>query len=155
MTGWTSYIGSQTQAGILTWNTGSSTSIATGTLGSLRITDDFNHADAQTCTFGYDGVLRISNVNCGLIWSQSFAYDLHGYGNISKTGNSNFNPGYGAGNHVTGFGYDHNGNVTNDGNRNNSYIYDAEGRPTTVLGSMSAEAPQQVFFRTVGIRAAS
>jgi len=131
MTGWTSYIGSQSQAGTLTWNTGSTGNNGTGTLSLLAITDSFNSANTQTCNLGYDGLLRVSNVNCGLLWSQAFTYDL--YGNISKTGNSNFNPGYGAGNHVTGFGYDNNGNVTSDGI--NTYSYDVEGRPVTAGGT--------------------
>ena len=53
-------------------------------------------------------------------------------GNITKNGSSNFNPVYGSGNHVSGFGYDANGDVTNDAA--NTYAYNVEGRPMTVNG---------------------
>ena len=41
-------------------------------------------------------------------------------------------PGYGSGNHVSGFGYDSDGNVTSDGAY--SYTYDTEGRATVISG---------------------
>ena len=70
------------------------------------------------------------NATCGSAWAQTFAYDF--YGNIWKAGNVNFQNGYGSGNHVLGFTYDGNGDVTNDGV--NIYTYDAEGRATAEAG---------------------
>jgi RHS repeat-associated protein len=49
------------------------------------------------------------------------------------SGRVSFNNGYVSGNHVSGFNYDGNGNVTLD-NLSNAYTYDAEGRPVTVNG---------------------
>src|SRR5207244_2399021 len=50
--------------GTLNWN-------ANGTLKSVAITDPFNAADAQTCNYAYDDLVRIASVNCGAsIWQQ-------------------------------------------------------------------------------------
>src|SRR5581483_6778424 len=54
--------------GTLTWS-------ANGTLDQLAITDQFNAANSQTCTYGYDDLTRLSSVNCGTPWSQTFTYD--------------------------------------------------------------------------------
>src|SRR5207244_12823304 len=54
----------QTVQGNLTWN-------ANGTLAKLAITDPFNSADAQTCTFGYDDLARVKSANCGSAWRQT------------------------------------------------------------------------------------
>jgi RHS repeat-associated protein len=60
-----------------------------------------------------------------------------------------FNPGpYSAGNHVPGFSYDGDGNVTNDGSY--TYTYDSEGRPTSISGT---NAIYDAFNRLVEIQA--
>lgn len=106
----------KTQSGTLTWDTD-------GTLGTLAITDTFNAGGAQTCTFAYDDLVRLTDDNCGSsIWHQTFSYDQ--YDNISKTGNpgTSWLPGYDAAtNHITltGATYDADGNLTNDGSGNN------------------------------------
>ena len=86
--------------------------------------------DSQTCSFSYDDLSRVVSDQCGNPWAQTFGYDA--FGNISKAGSSTFNPGYGSGNHVSGFGYDSDGNVTSDGAY--SYTYDTEGRATVISG---------------------
>ena len=48
----------QTEAASLYWN-------ASGTLNLLAIIDPFNSADTQTCSYGYDGLARVSGVGCG------------------------------------------------------------------------------------------
>ena len=130
MTSWTSVsTAAGQQVGTLSWN-------SNGTLQQLQINDTTNNS-VQTCGYAYDDVARLQSVNCGGDnWAQNFSYDA--YGNITKSvpaGNTGtaFNPGYGSGNHVSGFSYDSMGNVTRD-NLNNTYSYDAEGRPITSAG---------------------
>ena len=76
---------SSTVKGDLTWN-------ANGTLGTLAITDGFNSANSQTCTYVYDDVSRLTSAGCGSAWSQTFSFDP--FGNIAKTGSSAFSAGY-------------------------------------------------------------
>jgi len=115
--------------GNLTWN-------PLGTLASLSITDPFNSADAQTCSYSHDDLTRIASANCGSIWSQTFSYDA--FGNINKSGSMSFGATYSpTTNHMTLIGsstptYDSNGNVTND--FLHTYTWDANGRPTTADG---------------------
>ncbi len=122
----------QTVTGVLTWN-------ANGTLGSLQITDQLNSANTQTCTYGYDDLVRIGSVSCTNtptnIWGQTFGYDP--FGNLSKslvTGfpGTSFQPTYNtATNRISSspFTYDANGNTTHDNVR--SYTWDAEGKALT------------------------
>ncbi|HKW87404.1 MAG TPA: RHS repeat-associated core domain-containing protein [Candidatus Acidoferrales bacterium] len=106
----------------LTWN-------ANGTLGSLNITDPFNAANTQNCTYSYDDLARIASGNCGSVWSQTFSYDA--FGNITKSGNSQFQPGYNLNNQmISGASYDANGDVLSDSLH--SYAWDVETRPTTI-----------------------
>jgi RHS repeat-associated protein len=122
-----------TLAGALNWN-------PNGTLGSMGITDGFNAADTQNCSYGYDAVARISSVGCTNsanvnIWGQDYTFDA--FGNITKTVPSgdtgtSFVPDYSpSSNQYTINGcnmtYDANGNVTNDCNY--SYTWDVYGNP--------------------------
>jgi RHS repeat-associated protein len=122
-------VGSNAVTGALTWN-------PNGTLGQLAITDQLNSSNAQTCNYTHDDLTRIASANCGSIWSQTFTFDP--FGNITKTGNSSFNPSYSAAtNRMTQIGsqtptYDSNGNVTND--FLHTYAWDANGRPVTIDG---------------------
>jgi RHS repeat-associated protein len=125
-------VNGQSAAGVLTWN-------ANSTLQTLVITDPFNAADAQTCNYGYDDVVRLTSANCGTVWSQTFSYDP--FGNINKTGNPgmSFTPFYSSStNRITSFPggftatYDNNGNVTNDSNH--TYTWDADGNSITIDG---------------------
>jgi RHS repeat-associated protein len=50
-------VNSQPYSGVLTWN-------ANGSLNGLNITDPFNSADTQTCSYQHDDLIRIANVNC-------------------------------------------------------------------------------------------
>lgn len=122
-------VNSQSLVGNLTWN-------SIGTLASLAITDPFNSADAQTCTYTHDDLARIVSDNCGSVWSQTFSYDS--FGNIQKSGSSSFSATYSSStNRMTQIGssapsYDANGNVTND--FLHTYSWDANGRPVTADG---------------------
>jgi RHS repeat-associated protein len=122
MTQYKANVGSSAMTGTPTWN-------ANWTLGSLAITDNLNSADTQTCTYGYDGLSRLTSAGCGSVWSQSFTYDA--FGNISKSGSQSFGPTYSATtNRYTAIGsvtptYDSNGNLTYDGYHH--YTWDGEG----------------------------
>ena len=124
---WNSIVGSNTQGGTLTWN-------GNGTLGQLQITDTYHTGNAQTCAFGYDDLSRLTTDQCGGVWQQTFGYDA--FGNIEKTGSSTFLVGYTSGNHISGYSYDGDGNLTYDGTTH--YNYDAEGRPTSITGGPTA-----------------
>ena len=131
---WSSSVGTGQQTGTLGWN-------ANGTLGSLNINDSGN---IQNCAYTYDDLARLSSANCGTPWSQTFNYDT--VGNIWQYGSSIFNQGYGSGNHVIGFSYDGDGNVTNDGS--NTYSYNVYGRPATSAG---VTATYDAFLRAVEV----
>jgi RHS repeat-associated protein len=128
-------VNGQSVIGNLTWN-------PVGTLASLAITDPFNSANAQTCNYSHDDLIRIASVNCGATkWQQNFSYDS--FGNITKTvptGGTgySFQPNYSSGtNRMTLIGgsapsYDANGNILND--FLHSYTWNAYGRPITIDG---------------------
>jgi RHS repeat-associated protein len=118
-------INSQSLIGNLGWN-------ANGSLASLGITDPFNASDNQNCSFSYDDVARISNVNCGSPWGQDFRYDA--VGNIFKTvptgsDGITFDPSSYSltNNQPTGVGqtFDATGNLTQD--VAHTYSWDADG----------------------------
>jgi RHS repeat-associated protein len=117
------------EAGVINYNSGNNT------LASLQITDGFNTGNNQTCTYGYDDMLRLNSDSCNSVWSQTFSYDR--YGNVTKSGSISFMPGYSpSSNHYTsvqGATYDSNGNLTNDGT--NAYGYDAENFVVTLMSS--------------------
>ncbi len=69
-------VNGQNDTGTLTWN-------SNGTLYQMAINDNITGtSDAQTCNYGYDDLRRVSSVNCGTIWAQTFSYDA--FGNITK-----------------------------------------------------------------------
>ena len=119
MTSYAETINGSTVSGTLHWNSNDS-------LQRLTITDPFNAADVQTCTFLHDDLARIGNkpgdttnqsVDCGsTIWQQKFTYDR--YGNITKSGSLNWQPGYSATTNrytLAGTSYDADGNLSRDG----------------------------------------
>ena len=123
-------VNSQSNTGTLTWN-------ANSTLQQLAITDAFNNANNQTCSYGYDDLIRLTSANCGAAAAQSFAYDA--FGNINKSGSPyTFQPTYSATtNRMTAVGtfvptYDANGNVTADSLH--TYTWDADGNSVTIDG---------------------
>lgn len=63
-------------------------------------------------------------------WSQTFGYDA--YGNVTTSGNGQFQPGYNTNNQMQCAVYDADGNATND--CEHTYSWDAYGRPTAVDG---------------------
>jgi len=119
--------------GVLGWN-------ANGTLQTQNITDAFNSADTQNCTYGYDDLTRIASATCGTAAAQTFSYNGDGsgaFGNISKSGSPySFQPTYSpTTNRMTAIGsftptYDANGNVLNDSNH--AYTWDTSSRPVTI-----------------------
>ncbi len=62
---------------ILGWN-------ANATLQSQNITDGFNSADTQNCSYIYDDITRLTSGNCGSAAAQTFSYDP--FSNIDKSG---------------------------------------------------------------------
>ena len=129
MNKYTFTVNGQSMVGVPAWN-------ANGSLGGLAITDPFNASDTQTCTYSHDDLARLSSVNCGAPWSQTFSYDA--YGNIVKSGSQLFQATYSsATNHMTEIGtqmptYDLDGNVTND--FLHTYSWDANGKPVVIDG---------------------
>ncbi len=136
--------------GDLTWN-------ANGSLKTLAIADPFNAADAQTCNYTHDDLMRIASANCGSPWSQTFGYDA--FGNLTKSGSLTWNPGYNVATNrytLAGTTYDANGNLTAD--TFHTYTWDVEARPVTVdaigltydaLGRMVEENNAGVFNQYV------
>lgn len=78
-------VNGQSLTGALTWN-------PNHTLASQNITDPFNSADAQSCSYAHDDLTRLASVSCGSAWSQTFSYDA--FGNLSKSGTMSFLPIY-------------------------------------------------------------
>lgn len=134
MNSWGFAVGSTTETATLTWN-------ANRTLKTLAITDGFNAGGTQTCHFnptdsagtGYDDVGRLVGENCGAPDSHTYTYDQ--YDNFSKSGTTNWNPGYSTSNNqmLSPAAYDPNGRVLYD--LNNQYSWDAYGKMSLVNGS--------------------
>jgi RHS repeat-associated protein len=123
-------VGSSPQllTGNLTWN-------ANGTLQTQNISDAFNVANTQNCSYGYDDLVRLTSANCGTAAAQTFSYDP--FGNISKSGSPySFQPGYSTStNHIASLPgctptYDLVGNLTND--CTHTYAWDNYGLPLSV-----------------------
>lgn len=68
MTSYGFAVNGQSDSGALTWN-------GDGSLAKLAITDPFSAGDTQTCSYSRDDMGRLSGVNCGSEWSQTFALD--------------------------------------------------------------------------------
>jgi RHS repeat-associated protein len=139
-------IGSPVQSvtGKPTWN-------QNGTLGTLTITDPFNSANAQTCTYGYDDLARQNRVSCGTTWSQTFGYDS--FGNISKSGSISFQASYSPStNRITMLAstvptYDANGNLlTIMANGSHTFTWDAAGK---ILGMDTVSLTYDALGRMV------
>jgi RHS repeat-associated protein len=79
---------------------------------------------------------RLTNANCGSVWSQTFSYDP--FGNVSSSGSMSFQPTYSVStNQIASVGgftptYDADGNTTAD--PSNTYAWDSNGRPVTLDG---------------------
>ncbi len=122
---------------------------ANSTLQTQNITDGFNSADTQNCSYGYDDLTRVTSANCGGAASQTFSYDP--FGNINKSGSPySFLATYSATtnrmlcvgstndpNCTAGYkpSYDGNGNVLND--NYHSYAWDADGHPISIDAGQS------------------
>jgi RHS repeat-associated protein len=126
-------INGQSYSGALTWN-------ANATLGALVVTDPFNGADNQSCSYVHDDLIRIASVNCGAsTWQQNFGYDA--FGNLTKTvptggTGSSFQPTYSSSTNqmtnIAGFtpSYDADGNLLND--NSTIHTWDAESSEASV-----------------------
>jgi hypothetical protein len=120
-------VNGQADTGTLAWN-------GDGTLASLGISDAFNSANNQTCTYGADDLVRLASVNCGSEWSQTFSYDA--FGNITTSGALAYQANYSSStNHIISVSsytptYDANGNIISDPNE--SYSWDADGNAVSV-----------------------
>jgi RHS repeat-associated protein len=111
-----------------------------GTLQTLAITDALNAQNSQSCSYLYDDLVRVASATCNSaqsgqpLWAQTFSYDP--FGNISKSGNSSFQPQYSpTTNRITSLPgvtvtYDSNGNLTSDGSH--TYMWDTENHPAQV-----------------------
>jgi RHS repeat-associated protein len=98
--------------------------------------DPFNSANQQNCSYGYDGMTRVSSVGCGNVWQRTFSYDP--FGNITKTGSSSRTPTYtnSKNQYLSGWNgvtYDNDGSLTYD--TFHHYQWDASGHPTVIDGS--------------------
>jgi RHS repeat-associated protein len=125
MTQYNYTVDSSTVTGNLAWN-------ANGTLNQLAITDPLNSKDAQTCNYSHGDLARLSSVNCGTTWGQTFGYDP--FGNITKSGSISWQPGYNAATNrytLAGTSYDANGNLTAD--TFHTYTWDGNfGNPLSI-----------------------
>lgn len=113
---------------------------ANGTVQTQNITDGFNSADTQNCSYLYDDMSRVTSANCGSAAAQTFSYDP--FGNINKAGSPNtFNASYSPStNRISTVGgtsatYDSNGNATND--TFHTFTWDADGHAITVDSGQS------------------
>jgi RHS repeat-associated protein len=110
----------------------------TGQLSKQVFTDTVTPANAQTCTYSYDDLLRLASDNCGSAWSQTFAYDP--FGNIVKSGSSSFAATYNGKNRIATLGsnvptYDASGNLlTINTGTLHTYTWDAENRVASIDG---------------------
>ena len=104
----------------------------------LALVDPFNSANAQTCTYAHDDLVRIASANCGSAWTQSYSY-FDVFGNLTQSGTYSFLPTYDpATNRMNSLGghtpsYDADGNLTNDF-VNNSFSWDADGNAIVISG---------------------
>jgi hypothetical protein len=136
-----------TDTGVLTWN-------PNGTLGTLAITDNLTSVDSQTCNTGHDDLVRITSWNCGAHWSLTNSYSADYAGNVTKSGNISFNPGYVASNNhfASGSGctYDSNGNILHDCSLSQDYTWDGYGSVATSAGSSLTNDASGVWIEKQG-----
>ena len=120
-----------TDTGMLTWN-------PNGTLKTLAITDNITGSnDTQTCSTAHDDLARISSFNCGSVWNESYAYSADYAGNVTKSGNLSFAPGYSASNNhmLAPYTYDSNGYLLHDATLSIDYTWDAFGNILSATGT--------------------
>jgi hypothetical protein len=126
-----------------------------GTLKTFSVVDNVNNADNQTCnTISHDDLARITAFNCGSTWNESYSYSNDYAGNVAKSGNLIFNPGYVASNNhfASGSGctYDTNGNILNDCTLSQSYTWDSTGSMVSYAGnSITNDAFGRMVEKTV------
>jgi hypothetical protein len=120
--------GGTTDTGVLTWN-------ANQTLGTLAITDNISSADTGTCNFAHDDLVRItssaSGTNCKFVETYTYSNDYAG--NVTKSGNLSFAPGYTPSTNrmLSPYTYDVRGNLTYDATLSAHNTWDAGGAMLT------------------------
>jgi len=120
----------------------------TGQIQKQVFTDTVTPANAQTCTYTYDTLNRLTSDNCGTAWNQSFTYDQ--LGNIQTSGNVPFTATYNSNNRISNLSatYDASGNLlTINTGTVQTYTWDAENRLSTVNGTTLT---YDAFDRVVG-----
>ncbi len=153
-----------TVTGNLGWNHNAS-------LATLGIVDNWNSSNTQNCSYGYDDLLRLTGAGCTYnstqIWNQTFSFDP--FGNITKTGNVAFQPGYVETTNrflsLPNLSYDSDGNLKNDSFH--TYTWDADSNPLSIdsvsqtydaLGRMVEQnrggAYTQVVYSPAGVKLA-
>jgi len=137
-------------SGVPAWN-------ANGSLKKLTIVDPLNSGDAQTCNYTLEDLARLSKVDCGTKWGQTFTYDP--FGNIAKQvisgdAGQNFQATYNTNNRIHDIGglvptYDANGNLLTD--TFHTYTWNINGRPATVdTATLTYDAFDHVIEKTDG-----
>src|SRR5260370_2956786 len=107
-------------------------------LSKQAFTDTVTPANAQTCTYTYDDLLRLASDNCGSGWSQTFTYDQ--FRNIVESGSLSFSATYNNNNQISTLGsnvptYDASGNLlTINTGTLHTYTWDAENRIASIDG---------------------
>ena len=128
---YTLHQGANTIKDVITW-------FSTGQLNKQVFTDTITPSNAQTCTYSYDSLLRLTGDSCGSAWSQTFTYDP--FGNIVKSGSSSFAATYNGKNEIATLGstvptYDASGNLlTINTGTLHTYTWDAENRVASIDG---------------------
>jgi RHS repeat-associated protein len=137
--------------GTMTWN-------QNGTLRQLAVVDGINASLTETCNYGtgttagYDEFGRLVSANCGSVWAQTFSYD--GFNNLSKSGSSQWLPGYNqANNHymLAGTTYDSNGNLLTD--TFHTYTWNQDNHPLSITDAgitMSYDALGRLVEKKTG-----
>lgn len=139
-----------------------------GTLLSNTISDGYNSADTQVCTYLYDDFIRVAGtttpgVSCvngsTKVWNQTFTYGSDAFGNLTKTStgpglswacaacyntaNNQYNSTLSAS--IT---YDANGNLTND--TFHSYTWDVFGHVSTIATPPNGSTTSSVVYDANG-----
>ena len=109
-----------------------------------KITQMKNWISGEEVTYQYDAIQRLSSATTtGPEWGLSFAYD--GFGNrtsqsVTKGSAPTSSLSYDLNNHVVGYGYDANGNMTSMPGQT-GLAYDSTNRLTTASGETYAYTP--------------
>jgi RHS repeat-associated protein len=138
-------------SGNLTWN-------SNGTLQKNKVSDGYNAANTQLCSYQYDDFVRIASVNClngtTNVWNQTFTYGSDAFDNLSKNSSGpglSWNPGYNSSNNrytLTGTSYDADGNLLTD--TFHTYTWLPDGHVASIAtGTTTASVTYDAFGNKV------